>query len=247
MLTTSWHPSTWFLSTQLLGVHLLLLVVHFQLALQEVCCLRWTNGMLILFHLFTGGIRYLVLGCAYQLSYHASTFPENDCSILLPADWRLVQQGQDDHGQGWCGSSRLPQRTSLLQKKTRHCRTMNLLSPSANQHALSCTPSTKDKILCATAVGSRRNLCVGFNSSHSGGHLLSGDRGEQLVVKATLSAISKLILGKRNYVFLRDCSTCTWQPAHDGPRHRGISQQSQFFHCEGKHLDTQGNKGTTCA
>ena len=118
MLTTSWHPSTWFLSTQLLGVHLLLLVVHFQLALQEVCCLRWTNGMLILFHLFTGGIRYLVLGCAYQLSYHASTFPENDCSILLPADWRLVQQGQDDHGQGWCGSSRLPQRTSLLQKNT---------------------------------------------------------------------------------------------------------------------------------
>ena len=46
-----------------------------------------------------------------------------------------------------------------------------------------------------------RNLCVGFNSSHSGGHLLSGDRGEQLVVKATLSAISKLILGKRNYFF----------------------------------------------
>ena len=54
-----------------------------------------------------------------------------------------------------------------------------------------------------------RNLCVGFNSSLSGGHLLSGDRGEQLVVKATLSAISKLILGKRNYFFLRDCSTCT--------------------------------------
>ena len=47
-----------------------------------------------------------------------------------------------------------------------------------------------------------RNLCVGFNSSLSGGHLLSGDRGEQLVVKATLSAISKLILGKRNYFFL---------------------------------------------
>ena len=43
-----------------------------------------------------------------------------------------------------------------------------------------------------------RNLCVGFNSSHSRGHLLSGDRGEQLVVKATLSTISKLILGKRN-------------------------------------------------
>ena len=132
-------------------------------------------------------------------------------------------------------------------KKTRHYWTMILLSPSANQHALSCTPSTKDKILCATAVGSRRNLCVGFNSSHSGGHLLSGDRGEQLVVKATLSAISKLILDKRNYFFLRDCSTCIWQPAHGGPRHRGISQQSQFFHCEGKHLDTQGNKGTTCA
>ena len=79
---------------------------------------------------------------------------------------------------------------------------MILPSPSANQRALSCTPSTKDKILCATAVGSRRNLCVGFNSSHSGGHLLSGDRGEQLVVKATLSAISKLILGKRNYVIV---------------------------------------------
>ena len=47
-----------------------------------------------------------------------------------------------------------------------------------------------------------RNLCVGFNSSLSGGHLLSGDRGEQLVVKATLSAISKLILGKRNYVIV---------------------------------------------
>ena len=95
---------------------------------------------------------------------------------------------------------------------------MILLSPSANQHALSCTPSTKDKILCATAVGSRRNLCVGFNSSHSGGHLLSGDRGEQLVVKATLSAISKLILGKRNYFFL--CVIVP--PVHDNQPMMGL-------------------------
>ena len=100
MLTTSWHPIT--------------LVPEYSATWRPpapACCAFSTGAAggplsevnkrhAYPFHLFTDGIRYLVLGCAYQLSFHASTIPENDCSILSPADWRLVQQGQDDRGQG---------------------------------------------------------------------------------------------------------------------------------------------------